>query len=233
MDGMYRELKHRLFLLDRIYDLYEAFIASYDLACQHYCAACCTCNMTLTTLEGYRLIADMDRTVRTALFIKMRELFDNRRFQPQMTINTIAQVCKEGKPVPDELIDPTWGTCPLLTDNACPVYALRPFGCRCMVSDRDCRETGYAHVDEFIVTINNMFLQYIEHIDPLGGTGSLIDMLGYFEKREHMETYQGEMTIARNAGLAANRPIPVLMVPPEHRRRVQPILQKLQQLDRN
>ena len=227
------KLKRRLAVLDRIYSLYEEFIGSYDLACHHGCAACCTCNMTLTTLEGYRILADMDGATRKSLFEKARAVAGNKHFQPQLTINTIARLCKAGKPVPDEIIDPSWGACPLLTDNACPIYRLRPFGCRCMVSSLDCRKTGHAQVDEFILTVNNLFLQYIEHIDPMGGTGSLIDMLLYFEDPGRMEAYQGETRITPDAGLAPNCPIPVLMVPPEHRLRVQPILQKLQQLDRN
>jgi len=119
----------------------------------------------------------------------------------------------------------------LLTNNACPIYRLRPFGCRCMVSSIDCRKTGHAQVDEFILTVNNLFLQYIEHIDPHGGTGSLIDILLYFDQPALLETFQRKMTIAADTVLALNRPIPVLMVPPEHRLRVQPILKKFQLLD--
>lgn len=230
-NGFLGELKRRLAILDRIYNLYEEFIAPYDLACQHGCAACCTCNMTLTTLEGYHIIADMGGAARKVLFEKARKVSSSKRFQPQMTINKIAQLCKEGKPVPDEIIDPSWGACPLLTDDACPIYPLRPFGCRCMVSSLDCRETGEAEVDEFILTVNNLLLQYIEHIDPWGGTGNLIDILLYFDQPALLETFQQKMTIAENAGLALNRPIPVLMVPPEHRNQVQPILHKIQLLD--
>lgn len=226
-----QELTRRLSLLDRIYNIFEEFIATYDVACRHGCAACCTCNVTLTTLEGYHLMDRMDRAARKSLFEKVRSVSDNKRFQPQVTINEIARMCRDGKPVPDEAIDPSWGACPLLFGDACPVYAMRPFGCRCMVSGLDCREIGYAQVDEFILTANNLFLQYIEHLDPRGGTGSLIDVLLYFDQPVNLEAYQAEMTIAKNAGLAPNHPIPVLMVPPEHCRQVQPILQKLQHLD--
>ena len=232
-ESLFPECTHRLSILDRIYNLYEELIVSYDLACQHGCAACCTCNMTLTTLEGYRIIAGIDRADQKALFEKVRGMSGSRRFQPQITTNKIAELCRDGRPVPDETMDPSWGACPLLTNNACTIYALRPFGCRCMVSSLDCRKSGHAQIDEFILTVNNLFLQYIEHIDPMGGTGSLIDILLYFESPGHLEAYQGEMRITEVAGLAPNRPIPVLMVPPEHRLRVQPILQKLRQLDRN
>jgi len=224
------KLKRRLAVLDRIYSLYEEFIGSYDLACHHGCAACCTCNMTLTTLEGYRILADMDGATRKSLFEKVQDVSGNKRFQPQMTINTIAQLCKDNKPVPEETMDPSWGACPLLHGEACPIYALRPFGSRCMVSGIDCRKSGYAQVDDYILTVNNLFLQHIEHIDARGGTSSLIDILLYFDHSERMETYHNKMAIIENSNLALNRSIPVLMVPPEHRTQVQPILLKLQQL---
>lgn len=230
-NGIHGELKRRLSVLYRIYNLYEEFIAPYDLACQHGCAACCTCNMTLTTLEGYRILADMEGATRKTLLEKVRVVSGNKRFQPQMTINSIARLCKDGEPIPDETIDPSWGACPLLFDDACPLYTLRPFGCRCMVSSIDCRKTGYARVDDYILTVNNLFLQHIEHIDACGGTGSLIDILLYFDRPGQLETYHSHMAIIENASLAPNRRIPVLMVPPEHRNLVQPILQKLQQMD--
>jgi len=224
-------LKHRLAILDRIYSLYEEFIKPFDLACELLCSSCCTCNLTLTTLEGYSILSRASSNEITMLLENVRAVSNNPRFQPQTTINGIAQLCRDEKPIPDEMIDPSWGNCPLLSDNACPIYQLRPFGCRCMVSSLDCRKTGHAQVDDFILTVNNLFLQYIEHIDPLGGTGSLIDILLYFDLPARLEAYRMRMAVAKEGGLAPNRPIPVLMIPPEHCHQVQPILQKLQQLD--
>ena len=228
-NGIHVALKRRQASLERIYNLYDEFIKPFDLACKWRCSDCCTCNLTLTTLEGYHLLARADRLELKMLLENAKAAVGNPRFQPQITVNTIAQLCRDGKPVPDEAIDPSWGNCPLLTDDACPIYRLRPFGCRCMVSSRDCRKTGHASVDDLILTVNNLFLQYIEQIDPSGGTGSLIDILLYFERAGHLDTYQNRMTLAKDVGLAANRPIPVLMLPPEHRRQVQPILATLQQ----
>ena len=186
--------------------------------------------MTLTTLEAYHVIVGMDGTGRQALFERARNLSGSERFQPHITINKIAALCRKGAPVPDETIDPAWGACALLVDDSCPVYALRPFGCRCMVSIADCRDMGYARIDDYILTFNNLFLQHIEHIDALGGTGSLIDVLVYFDHPAHLTAFQKRMEIDQDAGLAPNHRIPVLMVPPEHRDQVQPLLQKLQHL---
>ncbi|MBW2611159.1 MAG: hypothetical protein JRE12_02165 [Deltaproteobacteria bacterium] len=224
-------LRRRLAILDRIYDLYEEFLKSFNLAYELRCSSCCTGNLTMTTLEGYSILARAGNHKLNMLLENVRAVANSPWFKPQITINRIAELCRNGKPVLDEIIGPSWGTCPLLTDNACPIYPLRPFGCRCMVSNLDCRKTGHAQIDAFILTINNLFLQYIEHIDPYGDTGSLIDILIYFDQPTLLETFQRKMTITEYAGLALNRPIPALMVPPEHRHRVQPILQRLQLLD--
>ena len=224
-------LKRRVDLLDRIYDLYEEFLKPFNLACELLCSSCCTCNLTLTTLEGFHILAHATDNELKILFKKVRAVSGNPRFQPRMTINGIAQLCRDEKPIPDEIVDPSWGSCPVLIDSACPIYRLRPFGCRCMVSSLNCQDVGYAHVDEVILTVNNLFLQTIEHIDARGATGSLIDILLYFDRPANLEAYQEKMAAIEDSTLAPNRPIPVLMIPPEHHRQVQPILLKLQQLN--
>ena len=50
-------LEQRLDVLNKIYKLYNDVTKSLDMACKKYCSACCTPNVTMTTLEGY-LIAD-------------------------------------------------------------------------------------------------------------------------------------------------------------------------------
>ncbi|MCG6909682.1 MAG: YkgJ family cysteine cluster protein [Deltaproteobacteria bacterium] len=222
-----RELERRLAALDRIYAIFDKFIASYDLACRSACATCCTANMTLTTLEGYRIVSRMNIRERKRLVDHMKTAGGSPRFQPRLSINTIAKRCRDGKPIPDETPDPSWGKCLLLAGDLCSMYALRPFGCRCMVSRTNCRQTGYADMDDFILTVNNLFMQTIEHMDPYGGTGNLIDILLYFFRPENLETYRHTMKVLDVNGLAPNRPIPVLMVPPEHGQRVERILEKL------
>ena len=50
-------LEQRLNVLNKIYGLYNDVVKNLDVACKKSCAACCTPNVTMTTLEGY-LIAD-------------------------------------------------------------------------------------------------------------------------------------------------------------------------------
>ena len=49
-------LEKKIAALDRIYAAYDRFCAAQDVACKKYCAHCCTSNVTLTTLEGYKIV---------------------------------------------------------------------------------------------------------------------------------------------------------------------------------
>lgn len=50
------EINTKLAVLDQIYKVYDDFIGKLELACQKHCAHCCTFNVTLATLEGYRIV---------------------------------------------------------------------------------------------------------------------------------------------------------------------------------
>ncbi len=141
----------------------------------------------------------------------------------------LAESCNQEIDIPDEEMDPQCGTCPFLTHDLCPIYPVRPFGCRCLVSKTDCKEKGCAYIDPFTMTINNIFLQYIEHVDAKGGTANLIDILLFFETEENQRQYEKRI-FKPEGGLIANRKIPALIIPPEHHAKIKPILEQLQQI---
>ncbi len=237
-------IEDRLATLAHIESVYDRFVEPDDLACERGCPACCTRNVTLTTLEALRIAeqlpdgfppdgnktAEVSKDLETSavLFARISAALDKRRFQPRTTGNGIAAACLSGGEVPaEDDADPAWGPCPLLTDNECPIYPVRPFGCRCFVSTVRCGSAGHAEVPPFIVTVNNVFLQYIEHIDADGGTGNLTDLLAYF-KSERVRTAYREGTLRPlPEPLVANQPVPALMIPPRHRARIRPILEAL------
>ncbi|MBW2664439.1 MAG: YkgJ family cysteine cluster protein, partial [Deltaproteobacteria bacterium] len=196
-------------------------------ACKKHCATCCTRNVTMTTLEGYKIVEYMTSNGKTNFFGNIQEDIHKKRFQPELTTNALADLCVSGKDIPDEEGDCKWGACPLLTENECPIYTVRPFGCRCFVSTVKCLEKGYADVDPFVITVNNLFLQYIEHIDSQGCSGNLTDVLLFLKSKETFESYGKDSLNFTDSGLSSNRLIPVLLIPPEHQLRIQPILQKL------
>jgi len=149
---------------------------------------------------------------------------EHRHFKPRITTNQMARRCMTGQDIPEEFIDPAWGSCPLLSQKECPIYPIRPFGCRCMMSKTICAETGYADIDAFTLTVANLFNQFIEHLDQDGMTGNLVDVLLFLDDKKNLSAYQSDKMKTTAKGLIPNSPIPVLMIPPEHRELVEPLL---------
>jgi len=220
-------LNEKLAILERIYAVYGEFLEGRDLACKRGCAHCCTRNVTLTTLEGYHLTETLAASGRTDLVRRLEVGADGNRFRPLVTTNEIAEICLRGEDPPEEESDPDWGVCGLLTENECPLYGVRPFGCRCMVSARNCGETGAADMDPFVVTVNTVILQYIEHVDADGYSGNLTDVLLWMEAEENRGYYRESTLTHPPRGLIPNRPVKALMVPPRHRADIKPILEAI------
>lgn len=212
--------------------MYHDVISVYNLACRKHCSACCTRNVTLTTLEGYRIANYISEHEHHDLFRKLRKAVSERRFQPRITTNRVAELCIEGKDLPEEESSSLWGKCPFLKENECLIYENRPFGCRCLVSKRTCRENGYADIDDELLTVNTLFLQIIEHVDTQGLSGNLTDMLLFMESNETRLLYKKSMLIKPVKSLIQNQPAKALLIPPEHRIKVKPILRSIQNIIR-
>ena len=73
---------------------------------------------------------------------------------------------------------------------------------------------------DFTLTVNHVFLQTIEHLDRPGFTGNLSDVLAAF-------SYASGNPTDQPVNLIPNQPLKILFVPPAHRDRLQPILNKL------
>ncbi len=216
--------------LDQVYNLFDNFTQKQDLACKRQCATCCTCNMTLTTLEGFKIISDLDASQKVACTQQIQNAVGQKRYQPKISTNQMARICMNGGDIPEEALDPAWGRCPLLIDQECPVYTLRPFGCRSMMSRHNCTQGGAADVDEFTLTVVDLFNQFIEHLDTGGLNGNLIDVLLFLSNSENRQAFQEGRTDLTAPGLIHNHTIPILMIPPEHRLRVAPLLKLLTRL---
>jgi Fe-S-cluster containining protein len=224
------ELNSKIAVLDQIYRVYEEFVDRLDIACKKYCAGCCTRNVTLTSLEGYLIATQIISSGKSNLFENIESALPKKRFYPLTTTNRLADLCMKGQDPPEEKHDDSNERCPLLKDNLCPIYPVRPFACRCFVSKKDCRKQGYAEVDPFILSVNNLFLQVIEHVDSQGFSGNLIDVLKFMASKNNRDNYKKNTMDHPDAGLIPNLKITVLMIPPEHRVRIKPILNALQNI---
>ena len=223
------KLSSKLTALDQIYEIYDHFTSGLELACRKSCAHCCTTGVTLTSLEAYKIIQQLDAEGDERWIAKIAQAAKKPHFQLKMTTNQLANVCAAGAEPPAEE-NTEWNACPFLSDSRCPIYAVRPYGCRCLVSRHDCGKAGYADVDDFVLSVNTVFLQTIEHLDAGGCTGNLLDVLEVMAVKEIRQSYAGGRLDCRSAGLLANEPMKVLMIPAEHRTRMEPILQSLRDI---
>ena len=224
------ELHTKLTLLEHMVAIYDDFVSEFDLACEKYCAHCCTANVTMTTLEGYWILSHLEKSGQTNYLETIARGAHAERFVPQVSINRMADICAQDGDPPEEQLNPEAGPCPVLAEDACPLYPVRPFGCRCMVSARNCGKTGFADMDPFILTVNDVFLQHLEHIDAQGYTGNFADVMQYLSSDDNRQNYAAGQLGRPPAGLVANQPVFVLMIPPEHRERVQPLLKQIRSI---
>ena len=224
------DITSKLRILDQIYTIYDKFTASLDLACRKYCDHCCTSGVTLTTLEGYKIIDRIISVKNTDVIQKINSASQIQRFRPQITTNRLAQLCAAGDELPEETDNHDLHACPLLSDHQCPIYELRPYGCRCLVSRHNCGVKGYAEIDDFVLSVNTVFLQTIEHADAGGCSGNLVDILQAMSLEQNREAYGNSALHCSANKLIPNQPLEVLMIPPEHRERMEPILQELRQI---
>lgn len=209
-------------IVDEIYRLYHKYTYKIPVSCCKFCADCCTGNVTLTRLEGAYLLHQLSDDRRVLLTESLEKHLEHPRYRPAHSTNGFVRLCREKEPPPEEENLPEWGQCPLLQDDACTIYAVRPFGCRSMMSRHSCRENGEAEIDDFTMTINTVFLQFIEHVDVGGFFGNLTDVLLKLSM-DPADDSDGLVTVA-------NQPIPALMVPPEHRNKIAPILNDFNQI---
>jgi Fe-S-cluster containining protein len=221
-------IDRKLEALHQVLELYAEVIGPVETACRPGCSRCCTDRVTVTTLEAHALLESL--TPPDAARLRQR-IGPARGDRPRIvvTINALAELCAEGREPPDaEEADA--GRCPLLAGDLCPIYPLRPFNCRCFVSRITCADQGYAEVDEATVAVNTLFLQVIEHIDAGGCTGLLPDVVRMLADPLHRRAYREGSLECEGCGLTPNRPLRVLMVPPEHRGRIEPLIERLQRI---
>jgi Fe-S-cluster containining protein len=228
------DLDDRLAALDLIGERFAAFLADSALACRPGCAACCTRNVTLTTLEGFALAELLDRhpPVLLAHLAAAASGRTARGLRPQVTINQLAGICAGGGEPPDEApADPCGLPCSLLEKGRCSVYPRRPIACRIMVSRVVCRPGGSADMPSLLVSAGSVVMQFVEHLDSAGGLcGNLADVLTLFSTAEARRAYRQRLPPVPHDGLIPNHPLRVLMVPPEHRDALLPMVAELRRM---
>ena len=226
-DSGKKQIQGRLEILEKIYALHDDIAEKMDVACRAGCDLCCTRNVAISSLEACLLVEYLEKTGRNPLFKRLEAAKALERFHPRTTTNALVRLYKTGRTPPEEKIDPAWYPCPLLSDSRCLVYEARPFGCRGMVSKTTCRKNGCADMDDYVLSINTVFMQFIEHADGAGSTGNFLDMLLFMSAADRRRVYKNSGRTGTCEQFVANRPIEMIMLPPEYQARALPILNRL------
>lgn len=221
------DVQSRRGILNNWFELYSEFMSSFEVACAKACATCCTCNVTCTTLEGGLIYEYLVASGEGEALADRLSSVSANRFQPAVTTNALAALLVNGETVPEEVNDPEAGACQWLEKGICTIYEVRPFGCRAMCSSQDCATTGEAVMPPLVLSVNNLMMQYIEALDRPGGTGNLTDVLHYIFREQASPGSRLSDVAQLSPPLLSNRSFPVLMLPPEHRRELEPLLKAI------
>ena len=212
---------------NHICKVYDEHVESFDLSCRPGCATCCTVNVTITALEGYLIVEALERNGRIDVLGPLAHHVSKQRFIPQFTFNRLTEMMVRGEDVPEEVIDPAWGECPLLSSDQCPIYHVRPFACRCLVSQKKCRSGAYALMSPLTVAVNHVMLQYIEHVDSSGFTGNMIDVLIFMQSADNRKRYREGYLSVHGQPFIPNFPVRHLLIEPEFKEAMAPLLEAL------
>ncbi len=85
-------------------------------------------------------------------------------------------------------------------------------------------------MDDFVLSVNTVFLQTIEHVDAGGCSGNLVDVLQAMSDEKNRAAYRSGALHCSANKLIPNQPLEVLMIPPEHQTKMEPILQELREI---
>ncbi len=205
--------------LDAIYRHYDQTYPRTGLACHAGCASCCTRSVILTSIEACYILHGC-KSQPDLIGSRLSGAMDAPRFIPVLTTNRLAELCQADQDIPEEQLPQSGLFCPFLENDRCLIYALRPFACRCMTSVTQCSTTGFADQSDWMVSLNTLYLQVIEHLDNSGWSGNLIDLVHI------LSIHPGDLNQSTPV-LVKNRPIGTVFIPPEYRSRMSPVFQEL------
>lgn len=209
----------RLHRLDALYRYYDAMVSKLQVSCAAGCATCCTRNVWMTRLEAFRLLYGLSEETAGIVCSLLIETQSAPRSIPTESINNSLSDDEDPGQDDRETTSVTYNDpCPLLlSDDRCSIYDGRPFACRCMLSASACVGRGFAEQPQWLIWMNTIFLQAIEHLDQGGFTGNLIDVapLVFGQK------------CAVSPLVVANSPIRYWVVPPAYRQHLMPVAQRL------
>jgi len=214
-------------ILHIIFERFDAWSSRFSFACNKGCAACCTTDVMITSLEG-EVILEHILSTHSAQWLQDRLDYPLVRRPLFQTTNDYAKDCLEGRNSEAEEVR-RGGICPFLEAEYCSIYPARPFSCRCFASTVCCRKGGNALLPPEYLSAATAVSQIIEHVGQFGLWGAMIDVLalqaaadGYSPGNRSQE----HLSLAQSNCLTA-KPLPGFLVEDEYADEVTELLEDI------
>ncbi len=211
--------------------IYKEFAQWFDekIVCEKGCSVCCTQNVLVTAVEGeliHRYVRE--RGLEKWLAARMKEKGATRRVQ--VTTNSFAASCLKG----DDIEPESYGNekpCPFLKENSCTIYKVRPFSCRCFISEIKCKPGVFAEIGAAYLSASSAVMQIIEHLSQGEYFGNLFDVLLALsdlpENRKLFGMLPSSLSNQGRANVNKARPLPGFLLVENEMGKVQPLLEAI------
>lgn len=214
-------------VLCAIYHCFADWSAKQCFVCAPGCSTCCTTSVTITALEGRRILQYCQHN---GLLEKVAEQLAQSPSTPvpeQTTNEFVLSVLNENKtPASQEF---TNQKCIFLADDHCTIYPVRPFSCRCFGSTSLCKNDNVATVPDSYLYGSIAAMQIVEHLGQIESWGYLGDILleqAIIHKEEAITAQLTDLMSMNQLRprLRKAQPLPGFIVPEDFDQEIQPFL---------
>jgi len=215
-------------ILLTIYDEFEKWSAPVPRVCAKGCSSCCSQNVLITALEGERILDFIGERGLEQWFADRLQVSLSA---PVLTTNEYAASCLQKLEV-DELNPPPVSPCPFLKDDYCTIYPVRPFACRCFLSEIRCHSEQAALQPNSYLAAATVMMQLIEHLGQNEYWGNMVDVLLALcdiLKYKKFAALLPDPSLIIQARLRTRRarPLPGFLLLDEEREKISPLLQNI------
>ncbi len=220
-------LKEKILL--GIYEEFETWAQQEKTICKKGCTVCCTQNVTMAAVEGDLIHRHIRENDTMEWFAEKLQKKGNTQ-RPEMTTNGFAAACLQGEDVESGSYGNA-STCPFLENDNCSIYSVRPFSCRCFVSEETCIPGMPAVIPESHLSASTAVMQIIEHLGQGEYWGNMLDVLLALsdlpENRKYNEFLPASLPDQGRTHLVKALPLPGFLLLEEEMETVDPLLQKI------
>jgi Fe-S-cluster containining protein len=213
-------------ILSTIYSRFDEWSADQQFYCRAGCAVCCTTNVTITALEGQRVLRYCQHQGLME-WLGGQLAQSSLRKAPKLTTNEFVAALLHGQEVPSPDTH-SEDECFFLQDNRCIIYPMRPFSCRCFASTTPCSKNDAATVADTYLEGSTAAMQIIEHLGQFDSWGYMSDILIL---QAHLNNYldivDSELLKQANARLRRAQPISGFIIPEDEKNSIASLLQSI------